>query len=161
MRAVRSWLLGMPQFESPAHADDKRDGFRAGTKAGLLEAAEELWLKLDAMPHDQCADAEGSVELVGGDGHRGGAEFAEIDRQLADDLGGIGVQRDAVFGANRGQFGDGLQNARFVLAQHRRDEPRFGAKQIGQLVDADHAVRVDAQSIDMPATALTVRRQAL
>ena len=36
------------------------------------------------------------MELVGGDGHRGDAEFAEIDRQLADDLRGVGVERNAV-----------------------------------------------------------------
>ena len=77
-----------------AHADGERDGFGAGADAALLEAAEELRLKFDVVAHDERADAERAAEFVGGDGHRGDAKIAEIDRQFAGGLGGVGVQRD-------------------------------------------------------------------
>ena len=68
----------MPQFECGAHADGEGDGFGAGADAGLLEAAEELGVSSNVVAHDECADAEWAAEFVGGDGHRGGAQIAEI-----------------------------------------------------------------------------------
>ena len=109
------------------HADGERDGFGAGAQAGLLEAAEELRREFDAVPHDERTDAERAVEFVGGDGHRGGAELAEIDGQFADDLGGVGVERDVVLVADRGEFGDGLEDAGFVVGRASRRRGAFRA----------------------------------
>ena len=50
--AGRACCSACHKFECTTHADGKRDGFRAGPHAGLLEAAEELWLQLDAVSHD-------------------------------------------------------------------------------------------------------------
>ena len=46
-----------------------------------------------SMPvaYEECADAEWATEFVSGDGHRGGAEILELQRELAGGLGGIGV----------------------------------------------------------------------
>ena len=123
----------MPQFERAAHADGERDGFGAGANAGLLEAAEELRVKFDVVAHDERADAERAAEFVGGDGHRGDAELAEVDRQFAGDLGGVGVERDVVLVANRGEFGDRLDDAGFVVGEHGGDEAGFGAQQSRQV----------------------------
>ena len=112
------------------HADGQRDRFGAGPQAGLLEAAEELRRQFDAVPHDERADAERAVEFVGGDGHRGDAQRAKVDRQFADDLGGVGVERDAVLVADGGQFGDGCSTPVSLLAEHRGDEARFGPQQV-------------------------------
>ena len=103
------------------------------------------------VSHDECADAERAAELVGGDGHRGGAEFAEVERQFAGGLGGIGVERDVVLVADGGQFGDGLDDARFVVGEHRGDERVFRAGACAQFVNADYAVGVDAEVVDLAA----------
>ena len=94
-RSRRCVLFGVPEFERGEHADGERDRFGAGAEAGLLEAAEELRREVDAVADDERADAERAVEFVGGEAHRRGAERAEVDGEFADDLGGVGVERDA------------------------------------------------------------------
>ena len=49
----------------------------------------------------------------------------KLDRQLAHDLHGVGVQRHAGLVADRRQLGDRLQHARLVVAQHHADQPRL------------------------------------
>ena len=43
---------------------------------------------------------------------------AEMDRPLADDLDGVGVQRHASVVCQGGQFGYRLEHARIVVAEH-------------------------------------------
>ena len=122
--------VGLPEFERGAEADGEGNGFGAGAGAGLLEAAEELRREIDVAADDERADAEWAAEFVGGDGHCGGAEFAEAERKLAGGLGGIGVERDVVRIADGGQLGDGLDDAGFVVGEHGGDEASFGAEQL-------------------------------
>ena len=97
-----------------------------GPRAALLEAAEELRLELDAVPYDECADAERAVEFVGGDGHRRRAELRGNRRAaLPTTWAGVGVQGDAAIAANGGDFGDRLEHAGFVVGEHRGDEAGF------------------------------------
>ena len=134
------------------HADGERDRFGAGPQAGLLEAAEELRRELDAVPHDQRADAERAVEFVGGDAHRGHAQCAKIDRQFADDLGGVGVQRHAVLrcrwrparrpvAARRFRCGRGSQHTSRVSGRSSR----------GNSATRSTPLLVDAEPVDLPA----------
>ena len=102
--------------------------------------------EFDAVADDECADAERAVEFVGGDGHRGDAEFAEIDRQFADDLGGVGVERDAVLGCRSRRIRRRVESRRFrcwpSIAATRRVSGRSRSRQV---VDADDAVWIDAR----------------
>ena len=119
-RSRRASCSACHEFERGEHADGERHRFGAGAEAGLLEAAEELRRELDAMAHDERADAERAVEFVRGEGHRRRAECAEVDGELADDLRGVGVEGDAVLVADGGEFGDGLEDAGFVVGRASR-----------------------------------------
>ena len=112
----------VPEFESDLHADGEWDGFGAGANAGLLDAAVKEWGELNIAAHKECADAERAAEFVGGDGHSGGAEVIEIQRELAGGLGGVGVERDVAVVADFGELGDGLEDAGFIVGEHGGDE---------------------------------------
>ena len=124
-RAARACHSSSARHMPTARATDSVPGRRPA----CWKPPKSCGCKFDVVAHDERADAERAVEFVGGDGHRGDAELAEVDGQFADGLGGVGVQRDAAFVADRGEFGDGLQDAGFVVgrAWRRRGAYRGGA----------------------------------
>ena len=125
--------MGLPEFERGAEADGEGDGFCAGAVPACWKPPKSWGSNLDVAADDEGADANRAAELVRGDGHCGGAEFAEAERKLAGGLGGVGVERDFVRVADRGQLGDGLDDAGFVVGEHGDDEAGFGAEQLGSV----------------------------
>lgn len=143
-----SIALGVPQFERTAHSDSERDGLGAGTKSGLLETAKELGLKTRIVANEKSADTERAAEFVGGDAHRRSAQRAEIDGQLAGDLGCVSVEPDSLLVAYCGEFGDGLNDTRFVVGEHRGDEASFRIDQARQVDRRDNAVCINSNFVD-------------
>ena len=97
---------------------------RAGAHVALLAAAVQQRRARDVAAEQQRADADRAAELVPGDGQRGDAAGGEVDRHLADRLDGVGVERHAVRGGQRGQLGDRLHRADLVVGPHRGDQRR-------------------------------------
>ena len=115
----------------------------------MLKAAEQDWSKPRIGTQDQSTDSARPVELVRGKRHGGNAQAAEMDRQLSDDLHGVGMHRNAGFGAQLGQFLNRLQDARFVVAQHDADQPGVVVEQFPQMVDLHDSVARHADSLDV------------
>ena len=79
------------------------------------------------------------------------AERAEIDGDFADGLRGVGVDEHAVLAAVGGDFGDRLEDARFVVGEHDADEA--DAHRTAQEVEVscvDNAVVVCGERVDLP-----------
>ena len=87
-------------------------------------AAEHQRRKRNAVAQQQRADARRTLELVGRNAHGRHAQRAEAHRQLAHDLHGVGVQRNAGPIADRRKLGDRLQHAGLVIAQLHADQLR-------------------------------------
>ncbi len=107
---------------------------------------------MNVAPHNECPDADRASKFVGSDGHRGSAKLAEIDVEFTNCLGGIRVKPYAMVITDDGQFTYGLNDACFVVRQHCRNQPCLRPKYATQIVNADYAARVNAQSVDLPPT---------
>ena len=70
----------------------------------------------------QRADALRTVELVRRDGEQIDAERAHVHRNLARALHGVGVEQRPARVGDRGELGDRLNRADFVVRVHDRDE---------------------------------------
>lgn len=69
----------------------------------------------------------------------------DVDRDLADSLGGIGVEKDALFLADLANRLDVLDRADLVVAVHDAHQDRFVRDGFTQLVQIDKAVRLHGQ----------------
>ena len=85
----------------------------------------------DVAADEERADALGGVDLVAGEGEEVNvfewAFGAEIERELAGGLDGVGVEESAGGVGDGGEFGDGLGDAGLVVREHDADEPGVGA----------------------------------
>ena len=114
--------------------------FRACSKAMLLAAATNKWLEADARTDVERANALGCIHLVPDDGEQVNVKLDDIDGELADSLGGIGVQEDAVLMGDGGEFGDRLQHAGLIIGVHDRHQVRRLAQRCSQ-IGGEHQVR--------------------
>ena len=82
--------------------------------------------------------------------------FDEVQRDLADDLHGVGVEDDAPAGDHLGDLLDGEDHAGLVVGVHDRDQGGVVVELMLQLVEVEPAEPVDAQLDDGVAVALQV-----
>ena len=97
---------GHGQLDGRAHADDQGYGERAAAKSALVTAAVQQRLEPHlrvATADVQCADPLGAVEFVRRDAQEIDGVGPDVDRDLAHGLGGIGMENDAAFVAERGR----------------------------------------------------------
>ena len=85
------------------------------------------------------------MQLVSRDRHRLHAQMAKIDRQLADHLNRIGVDRNVFGPADSDHLGNRLQHTRFVVGEHHAYQPGVGRDHGVQPADIDDAISVDRQ----------------
>src|SRR5439155_22918937 len=117
----------------PAERGDVGRVLGPGAAAALVPGAVDERVERGARPNVEGADALGRVELVAGDGQQVDAEAAsstggaaarerapgaegvvDAGRDLADRLGGVGVERQAARAADAGDLGDRLEGADLV-----------------------------------------------
>ena len=91
--ALRGVCLADDFRRSGAEADDAGNVLGAAAPATLLAAALDEGRQIDAVAHDQGADAARSAELVRGNDQRVGAELGEVHRQAPGRLHRVDVQR--------------------------------------------------------------------
>ena len=139
--------LVVPAAERGGHPDGQGHGGRPGSAARLLAAAEEARGEHDVAADEQDADAGRPVELVGAGRQCRHAEAAEVDRDPADGLHGVGVDRDADLVGEPGELGQRLDRAGLVVGQHQGRQPGLGAEQPGHRIGVDPAVGPDRGAI--------------
>ena len=104
-----------------AEAEDAGEVLCAAASAELLRAA-DAGDEADASAGVEGADALRAVELVGGAGEEVDGGVGEVCGELADALGGVGVEEDASGSAEVEDVGDGLECAGFVVGPLDADE---------------------------------------
>lgn len=107
-------------FGGMSHGGDGSGVFGAGAATVLLSASVEAGCEWDPVFEVEKSDAFWALEFVSGSG--GGVDGAEIDWQFADGLDGVGVAEDVFLATGLGDFGDGLDDAGFVIGGHEGDE---------------------------------------
>ena len=112
-----------------------------GPHTVLLSGAEQYGAKRGAGAPVEGADAFGGVALVAGDGQQVHVEVVDVDVDLADGLGGVGVDyRPDPVGVGCGRnVADGQDRPGFVLRQHHRDQGDVGAQRGGRRGGVDGA----------------------
>jgi hypothetical protein len=147
-------LLG--DLAGGAKANGKRGGESAATEAPLLPSSALEGLEADARPAADVegADALGAVELVAGDGEEVDVHGVDVDGDLADGLGGIGVEEDLALAAHAADLGEGLNDADLVVDGHDGDEDGLGAHGGLEIVEGDEAIALDGEVGDVEALLL-------
>src|SRR3974390_1471181 len=105
-------------FAGLAETHDSGHVQRAGTHAALVAATVDLRGDLHtriAAANVESANALGTVELMPGDGGHIHVVGNHVERNLADDLHGIGVKDNALLVAKLADLADGLEYADFVV----------------------------------------------
>src|SRR5439155_14579196 len=75
-----------------------------------------------ALANNKRAGSDRAAELMGGNSHEIDGEQAEIDRNLAEALNGIGVNNPTMAMCNRGNLAHGLDDTSLVIRQHDRGQ---------------------------------------
>ena len=95
------------------------------------DAAVEHGGEANVAADEEGADALGGVDLVAGEGEEVDvferALGAEVEREPAYGLDGVGVEESARGVGDSGQRGDGLDDAGLVVGEHDADELCLGA----------------------------------
>jgi len=76
---------------------------------------------------------------VGGEAHQVDTQRRHVDRDLAHGLRGVAMQQHAPLAAKRGDLGNRLDHADFVVRQHHRNQQRVVAQSRGNLRRIEHA----------------------
>src|SRR6185312_4255531 len=105
-----------------AERDDPGHVLGAGTDAELLAAAVDDRLDRLAIAHDQGADSLWGADLVTGDGEERAVDVAERDRNLAERLNGVRVERDARVATSIGEGAHLLHRSDFIVYPHHADD---------------------------------------
>ncbi len=105
-----------------------------------MPAAVEERLKPDLgiAPADvKSADPFGPVDFVCGQAEQIDGVGMDVERYLADRLGGIGVENDAALVAEPADLGDRIDRTDFIVGGHDRDQDRPIGECVGDGVGRD------------------------
>ena len=120
---------------------------RSRAHAALVTAAVNLRCHSQERlaPHEQRAYTLRSVDLVAGDAHEINVVAAHVDVDLADALGGVGVERYAPLAADRAYGADIVDHADLVVRMHDRNDGGIRVYGVGDRLGPDDApgVRLD------------------
>ena len=75
----------------------------------------------------------------------------DVERYLADRLGGVGVENDAAFVAEPADLGDRIDRADFVVGGHDRYQDRPIGESVGDRLGRDPSIFVAGNDRDLPA----------
>ncbi len=135
-------------FQRLGEADDAGHVERAAAEAAFVAAAVDDGRDLAILAHVERAGAFRAVHLVRGQRGHVDVERLRVERELADRLRGVGVERHAARAAERADRGDVLHGADFVVAVHDADEDGVGGEGGGEFVEVDEALAVDREAGD-------------
>lgn len=124
-----------------SEADNERRSQRAAAKTSLLTTTADDGVESDSWPTTDvaCTDALGAIDLVRGDGHQVNVHGVNVKGDLANSLGGIGVEEDLLGPAELADFLEGLDDTNLVVHSHDTDDGGVGADGSLQLRHVDQA----------------------
>ena len=88
-----------------------------------------------------------------GDGEKVDAEPVDLNRDLPDRLGGVGMHERSLGMRRRGDIRDRHDGARLVVREHDRHDGRVAPKPGLKLIEQHASRRIDRDAIDLEATA--------
>ena len=165
-RAARPDARHSPSRHSAAtsaaapQARNAGDILRAGAPVALVMAAESDRRQARPLAYVERAHALGGIELVAAQAVEVHAQRFHVHRDLAQGLDAVHVQRHASLAGETGDFGDGLDDAGFVVGVHNRDQHGLGAQRAAQVFGIHRAVRAHGQPRDGHAFALQLLARA-
>nr|GFC18284.1 hypothetical protein [Tanacetum cinerariifolium] len=121
---------------------------RARAHTALVAAAVHLGGHLHPRvfaAHVKRAYAFGAVHFVGREGHQVDAVGEHVNRNFTHGLGAVGHKQRAVLVGDGGNFADGLNGARLVVAVHDGHQNGLGRHGSFKLLKADKAFLVYGQ----------------
>jgi hypothetical protein len=95
--------------------------------------------------HEQGADSFRCINFVAGYRQKIDTQFVSVSRNLADRLGRVSVEQDAVLAGNSGTSLDRLDCADFIVGMHNAYENRLGGDRCAKVVGVNPAGTVDGQ----------------
>src|SRR5262249_7639852 len=98
-----------------------------------------------ATAYEQGSHSLGGINLMSGDRQKISAELADAGRNLADGLGGVGVEQDAVLLGDTGAILDRLNRADLVVCMHDADEDSAWRDGFAKIVGVDPPCSVHTQ----------------
>jgi hypothetical protein len=137
--------------EGAAQPDAQGDRQRPRPEPLLVAAAMEQRFQPDARPRAPAPpDVEEahplrSVDLVGGAREQVDADVLDVERDLAERLGGVGVEQHVALRTDLADGGQGLERADLAVRGHHRDQDRALADGVGDAVRVDEAPTVYRQ----------------
>ena len=129
----------------------------AGPHVALLAATVQDRRERDLPPEQQHARPDGAAQLVPGEAERIDSGRAEVHRQHADGLHGVGVHRDAEVVGDGGELTDRVDRADLVVGPHDRDQRDplgFVGESGAQRLGTDAAELVDLEQLHLGALVL-------
>jgi hypothetical protein len=121
------------------------DVLRARTDAELLAAAVDNCFDDLAVADDQGADPLGCADLVSADGEELAANGRHVDRQFAEGLHRVAVQRDTCGRTSCPNVSHRLHHANLVVHPHHRDQGRLFGQHIVERSEVDDPARIHRQ----------------
>ena len=142
--------------EVRAAPDERAKSLSAISSDSLLATTTDDGIEPDTGPpaHEAGADALGPVDLVRRDGHEVDVPLVNVDGDLADHLGGVGVEGDLLGAAELADLGHGLDHADLVVHGHHTDMGGVGSHGRFELFQVDQAVLLDGEVGDVEAFVL-------
>ncbi len=132
-----------------AHADDAGDVFRPTAPPALLRSTDDQRRHAQPAPREERADTLGAVEFMRGEAHGVDADVRDVDRQLADRLRAVTMERHARGLANRGDLLDRKDHARLVIHPHNGDEGGLRSDGRSKTVQIKEATRIHLDGDDL------------
>lgn len=141
---------------SRSHTDGKWWSKSAAAQTSLLATTTDDGVESDPGPSSNvaCADTLGSVDLVARNRHQVDVPFVDINRDLANCLCGIGVEKDLLRSAEPAYLFYWLDNTNLVVDGHDADEHGVGPNGSFELCHVDETIILDGEVCDVEAFVL-------
>ena len=137
-----------------AETHDPRHVLGPGPAAALVLASVLNRHHLGALADVEARSALWTVDLVGGEREHVDAERLDVERQLAEGLDRVDVERDAVLARDAADRLDRLQGSDLTVRVHDADRQGVRANRAPHLVRVHHPELVDAHARQVEALRL-------
>ena len=102
------------------------------------------------------AHAFGAVDLMRRERNQIRARALDVERDFSDGLNGVGMEENALFFADFGDFRDRVDRADFVIGEHHGNQDRAAAYRLTHIFSAYAAILIDRKIGDLEALGLKI-----
>ena len=127
------------------------DGFGTGAIPPFLPASCQQRLSQDTRTMQEHPNPAWTLQFVGGEAEQIDAGGGPGHEPLGDELGGVGVERDAPFSAGAGHQRYGLNRADFALPPDQGHQLRWWCQQLIQQLQTDPTASIHRPTNHSPS----------